>query len=162
MAFLDSVAMGFCNTFDYRGHACRSEFWWFVLLQLLFGTLIFLISPPPDLVERIYVSGISTLFFFPPMLSLTVRRVRDAGGWPWLVALYCLFIATGVVLTMTFSQGLVTAIMSQKAGAGGGFHPDLMQLGPVDMAGLAAAAAAFLAGILTSLLIFAYTLLPSR
>ena len=92
------------NTFNYRDATSRKDYW----LQVLFNTIIWLVAfviltfvigillglvggdVTDDTVTgaamaTIGILGLVNLF---PGISLTVRRVRDAAGNPWLTFLY--------------------------------------------------------------------------
>ena len=80
--------------FEFNGRASRSEFWYFVLFNLLVSIVILFL----DIIifgEDLYVSPLSdiyTLLIYIPSLALNVRRLHDVGksGW-WL-----LIIITGI------------------------------------------------------------------
>jgi len=73
----------FKNYFEFEGRANKSEFWYFVLFNILFSVTamvvdrIFEIKTPlfqSDSVSRIY-----SIIVFIPGLALSVRRLHDTG-----------------------------------------------------------------------------------
>ncbi len=76
----------------FEGRADRSEYWWFVLAQVL------IVMGASILSEKL--SGLAALALLLPMLAVTARRLHDIGrsGWwqlvyfvplvGWLVLLY--------------------------------------------------------------------------
>ena len=67
MNFQAAVQSGFSNYANFRGRACRSEFWWWQLFLVLAGIAVTII----------------------PDLAVTVRRLHDtdSSGWWILLAL---------------------------------------------------------------------------
>jgi uncharacterized membrane protein YhaH (DUF805 family) len=81
MTFLESVRTCFIKYAAFSGCASRSEFWWWVLFNLIAGTALDVIS-----------FNISFAFFLVTLLpytAVTTRRLHDTdrGGWFQLVAL---------------------------------------------------------------------------
>lgn len=131
MSFVDAVAAGFKNYFNFRGKASRSEFWYWVLftilLSLVLGTIETVIWPAAPLdsedIEAVLNATLSTptpltslanLLLFIPGLSVTARRFHDAGfSGKWLLLLlvpvaYSIFAVIGVVAISVdyFGSGL--------------------------------------------------------
>ncbi|MDY0929060.1 DUF805 domain-containing protein [Enterobacter sp. CFBP8995] len=91
---------GWRNTFDYKGHASRKEFWVFILVNLMFFNLYSAITGMLKLTGSgivdvlLFLSmGFSLQLLFIsiliiPVMSLGVRRVHDIGrsGW-WFSSL---------------------------------------------------------------------------
>ncbi len=120
MNFVDAIAAGFKNYFNFRGRASRSEFWYWVLftilLSLVLGTIETVIWPaaPIDSEDLAAVweatlsaptplTSLANLILFIPGLSVTARRFHDAGfSAKWLLLLlapvaYSIFAVIGVV-----------------------------------------------------------------
>ena len=108
--FLCNYADALANTFRFGGRATRREFWLFVIpATIVAGALIifmmnliwmndvfrFLDHIFGDPAAAVFLSILSALFL--PLLSITFRRVRDAGHFRrWLTALF--FLVLGAVL----------------------------------------------------------------
>lgn len=85
---------------DFRGRARRSEYWYFVLFNLIVETVLEAIA---YLLGANFLLSIYGLAIFIPSLAVGVRRLHDAGksgwymlvalipliGWIWLIILYC-------------------------------------------------------------------------
>lgn len=120
MSFVDAVASGFKNYFNFKGKASRSEFWYWVLftilLSLVLGTIETVIWPAApiasDDLEAVLnatltaptpLTSLTNLLLFIPGLSVTARRFHDAGfSAKWLLLLlvpvaYSIFAVVGVV-----------------------------------------------------------------
>ena len=104
-AWLGRIWLSFRRIFTYKGRATRAEFWGFYLLYTLYcfvpmalntladhlsgETLYYLGGSYPD--GSIIISGCLsavTMIFQLTLLSLTVRRLRDAGRSVYWVAPY--------------------------------------------------------------------------
>jgi uncharacterized membrane protein YhaH (DUF805 family) len=91
MNFQEAVQSGFSNYANFRGRACRSEFWWWQLFLVLGGIVVAVL----DLFANSDVLGgspLATLFWLAtiiPDLAVTVRRLHDtdSSGWWILLAL---------------------------------------------------------------------------
>lgn len=119
MSFVDAVASGFRNYFNFKGKASRAEFWYWilftVLLSLVVGFLDSVVSPSPapssdwmqdleaTLSQPTPFTNAASLLLLIPNLSVTARRFHDAGfsaKWLFLQLVpigYGLFAAVGVV-----------------------------------------------------------------
>ena len=77
----------------FSGRARRSEYWFFVLFNLLFGLILIAIDVSLDFFNAQLgigvLSGIYSLFVLIPSIAVTVRRLHDTGrsGWWCLVVL---------------------------------------------------------------------------
>ncbi|MDE2592830.1 MAG: DUF805 domain-containing protein [Burkholderiales bacterium] len=81
MTFNESVQTCFQKYAEFKGRASRSEFWWWVLFNLI-ATLCFSIID-----ERLSIAfTVATLL---PYLAVTTRRLHDTNrsGWAQLVGL---------------------------------------------------------------------------
>lgn len=85
---------------DFSGRATRTEYWMFVLFNIIFSILFSVIGAYMDLMWLQGVYGIAVLL---PGLAVSVRRLHDMGnsglmyfvglipliGWIWLLVLVC-------------------------------------------------------------------------
>ncbi len=81
------------NTFNYQGKASESEFWLFYVVSLLMSVLIYFIEYP--LTGKGMFQEIYNYLMILPLLSVGVRRLRDAGfyGWLFLIPIVNLILA---------------------------------------------------------------------
>jgi uncharacterized membrane protein YhaH (DUF805 family) len=108
--FLEAVEHGYRNAFNFSGRASRSEFWWFSLyyaIVIFGGALLFGLLTTPDSMD------VFALLFFlwvvvniVPQLSVSVRRLHDAGhsGW-WLPASLIPFVGFVVLVFYLLPTG---------------------------------------------------------
>lgn len=88
--------VAFENFANFSGRAPRSEYWYFLLANLIVGFLIGIVGTLIGLSE----SGINTvaniwvLAFIIPGVAVSVRRVHDSNhsGWFVLIPLYNLYL----------------------------------------------------------------------
>ena len=110
MNMKESVISVFTNWNNFKGRACRSEFWYFVLaaflFSFLFSTIISLIEIATGIVdidsgpEMGIVSIIFSLLLFVPSLSVTARRLQDRGWSGWWQLLYLTIVGTLVIIVL--------------------------------------------------------------
>lgn len=144
MSLPDAVRSVLRQYAGFSGRAPRSEFWWWFLLTLVLG----LVAGTVDLAVAAVV-GVSpfnlllTLVLFLPTLAVTVRRLHDSGlaGW-WVLLLYGLPLASGVVVVVALVTLVVGAVQGSdlaRGGADGGaaLTGGLVLLGVAAVAGLA-------------------------
>ena len=78
MTFGESISICFKKYATFEGRASRSEYWWFVLFEVIVLIVAQLIHQ--------YVYAIAALGFLLPALAAGARRLHDIGksGW-WLL-----------------------------------------------------------------------------
>jgi uncharacterized membrane protein YhaH (DUF805 family) len=80
---LDSYFSAWSRSFDYEGRSGRSDYWWYVLANLIISFILNLAGMKLDLLATLaFVYSIAQIF---PSLSMNVRRLRDIGKhWLWI------------------------------------------------------------------------------
>ena len=71
MTFLDSIETCFKKSFQIKGRASKSEFWWFTLFYFI---AIFLLVVINETLAIIFL-----LIILPASICVTVRRLHDQG-----------------------------------------------------------------------------------
>ena len=71
MTFLDSIETCFKKSFQIKGRASKSEFWWFTLFYFI---AIFLLVMINETLAIIFL-----LIILPASICVTVRRLHDQG-----------------------------------------------------------------------------------
>ena len=82
---LESVVVK--NYANFSGRARRSEYWYFVLANFIFGAVTGMLSIEiPEVMYLVWIIGVALLI---PSLAVCVRRLHDIGksGWWYLIGL---------------------------------------------------------------------------
>lgn len=113
MNFIESVKSGYMNMFDFRGRACRSEYWWFqiflpILVLPLFSTdVTYGTGILGGLINEIFYTYLLILLVsFIASFSLTVRRLHDldSSGW-WYLVVMIPFLGPLYLICLMFLKG---------------------------------------------------------
>jgi uncharacterized membrane protein YhaH (DUF805 family) len=85
MSFMDAVKSGIGKSFNFRGRASRSEYWWWILASVLFQIICAIIA----LLGNIGIAAIFPVLLIPPTTTVIVRRLHDIekSGWFFLIVL---------------------------------------------------------------------------
>ena len=89
MGPIEAFTTAWRKSFTYGGKATRAEFWWFALVDaivyfvlLIIGITVFASTENGILLGLAVIYAIAQIF---PSLSITIRRLRDAGKeWVWI------------------------------------------------------------------------------
>ena len=84
VGFIDAIKLAFKNYVNFNGRSRRSEYWWFVLFNIIIGIIIIILA---NLITKylIYLSYIYDLIAFLPGLGLVIRRLHDIGKSGWYI-----------------------------------------------------------------------------
>jgi lipopolysaccharide transport system permease protein len=107
VTFAGAVKSAFVNFAQFRGVSTRSQYWYFVLfsvlMALVLGTIDSVIWPPVATDDVLVAlnqptpfSNVFAIVLLIPSLSVTSRRIRDAGWsgkWLWSLLLPCSMLA---------------------------------------------------------------------
>lgn len=109
MSFLEAVKHVFANSFDFRGRARRSEYWYFCLFNMLMS---FLLGFMDGMMGTTFTTstgaqmGIIGILFslavLIPSLAVSIRRLHDIGKSGWYL-LVCLIPLIGGLLLLYWS-----------------------------------------------------------
>ena len=100
MGFTEAIASCFGQYVGFSGRARRSEYWYWVLFQMLLAIVMGIIDAV--LFHGRILSTIVSLGLFLPSLAVTVRRLHDTdrSGWWILLALIPLIGAIILIIMM--------------------------------------------------------------
>ena len=77
MRLIEAYTSAWTRFSDYQGRSKRSDYWWFVLANLIVSLVLGLAS---DTLQSLY--AVASIV---PSIPLVVRRLRDVGKpWPWI------------------------------------------------------------------------------
>ncbi|MFN8367026.1 MAG: DUF805 domain-containing protein [Candidatus Kapaibacterium sp.] len=80
------------NYANFEGRASRSEYWFFVLFNIIVSIVLGIIG---GMIEMNWISSIYSLAVLVPSIAVGVRRMHDVGksGWFLLIPIYNLILA---------------------------------------------------------------------
>lgn len=103
MNMMEAVVSVFKNWKDFRGRACRSEFWYFYLATSILYIVFYFVDPatsPFEVPEEVpglgMLTNLITLILLIPSLSVTARRLHDRGHSGWWQLSY--LIVVGIIV----------------------------------------------------------------
>ena len=140
ISFVEAVKSAFVNWNKFKGAASRREYWFFVLFTVLLGivlsTIESVIWPPvetTDLIESINqptpISSVMALILLIPTLSITSRRLQDAGWsgkWLFLYLAPLVPLALGVFGVVNYLETTVNPEVEALAVSVAYFVPTLL------------------------------------
>ena len=149
ISFPSAIARFFKKYATFNGRASRSEYWWVVLFLALIQTVFTILETATNNNNTVtIINGVWSLAIFIPQLAILVRRLHDTNRSGWWVLVPYLLTFVGVVL---MAVGGATAIL--------GLASDSSAALP---SGLGAAAIGILLSLIGNIIIFVFTLLPSK
>jgi len=85
MSFVDAVKSAFANYVCFSGRARRSEYWYFVLFQVIVSVVLSILTSVTGATIFTVLATLFSLAVLLPSLGLSIRRLHDIGksGW-WL------------------------------------------------------------------------------
>ena len=83
MTFAQAIRSGFRNYVGFTGRATRSEFWWWVLFQIL-ALVVASVADSLLHTQRVFYA-LAALGLFLPGLALQIRRLHDTDRSGWWV-----------------------------------------------------------------------------
>jgi uncharacterized membrane protein YhaH (DUF805 family) len=99
VGFGQAISLAFKNYANFEGVAGRGEYWWFVLFAALMGLVTAVLDGFAGSVGIIgLLWGLATLL---PQLSLSVRRLRDAGH-SWTALFLPLIPFVGFIILLVY------------------------------------------------------------
>lgn len=104
MTFFNSIKTCYMKSFDFKGRASKSEYWWFWLFQMVLGVLTYytLESDGHEILKDILVGG--AIASTPASLSVFVRRLHDVEfGQRGCLARVLIFIVAVILYPFLFN-----------------------------------------------------------
>jgi len=98
---MDYYLQAFRQYADFAGTWTRTQYWMFVLINLL---IIIAISVLENLIGTGFIRYIYSLVLFIPAISAAIRRLRDAGFSPWLLLLALIPVIGTIALIVLLAQ----------------------------------------------------------
>jgi uncharacterized membrane protein YhaH (DUF805 family) len=101
LSFVDAVRSALSKYATFSGRARRSEYWWFVLFNIVVSIVARLIDSAVSSQSVGFVSIIVGLALFLPGLAVSVRRLHDIGKSGWWI-LFGLIPIIGVIMLIVW------------------------------------------------------------
>jgi len=125
--FPQALTAAIQKTFQYRGRASRSEYWYFVLFMVIFMIVIKIdeetsILPKSNIKEVVY--AVLGLVIFFQQVSLTVRRLHDTNRTAWWIFLPLTIFGYPILLGFLASRGTPDFEISLNSGMGDAALPE--------------------------------------
>lgn len=102
----------FANYAKFSGRACRAEYWWVVLCQVIIYVILYVMVFAGVIIDSNVLatlgSGIMILYSlgtFIPLLALTMRRLHDSNKSGWFIIMQFLPCLNFVLLVFMFLDG---------------------------------------------------------
>jgi uncharacterized membrane protein YhaH (DUF805 family) len=101
MTFSEAISSGFRNYVGFSGRASRSEFWYWILFNVLVSIALSIIDLALVSGNTTVLSSIWSLATFLPSLAVGIRRLHDTdrSGWWWLISFIPLI---GIIVLIVF------------------------------------------------------------
>src|SRR5262245_19847359 len=105
MVFGEAISACFRKYVVFSGRAKRSEYWYWVLFQILL-LIALLLADMAVLRNTGVLNAIASLALFLPSLAVTVRRLHDSAksGW-WILIILVPLVGSIVLLVMMCLRG---------------------------------------------------------
>ena len=107
MNMKDAVASVFRNYATFSGRACRSEYWWFFLFNLIASFILSALDGPGPGPMRHGAGMLSSIWWLAnviPSLAVAVRRLHDTGRSGWWLLLGLIPLIGQIVLIVWFAS----------------------------------------------------------
>ena len=97
MTFFNSIKTCYMKSFDFKGRASKSEYWWFWLFQMVLGVLTYytLESDGHEILKGVLIGCV--IASMPASLSVIARRLHDV-GFSLRGCLMKILITTGILI----------------------------------------------------------------
>ena len=126
LGFWEAVKICFNKYFDFKGRARRSEYWWFVLFQILVSIPCVILDGILESVAGItFANTIASLVFLFPALTVSFRRLHDIGRSGWWIGVSYILMAIGIIaliatvgmshVDLTNDEAIVRSLLSVKS-----------------------------------------------
>lgn len=96
MTFTDSIRICFTKYADFNGRATRSEFWWWILFNLLAGAALGIFSDK--------LSGLFSIAALLPSAAVAARRLHDTDRSGWWQLLGFVPLIGWIILLVWYAQ----------------------------------------------------------
>ena len=96
-----ALTVNYCN---FSGRSSRSEYWWFVLLNMIIGFVFNILTAATGSEVFPVLSLIVSLILFLPGLGLAVRRLHDIDKSGWWLFIALIPLVGAILLIVWFAK----------------------------------------------------------
>lgn len=100
MQIVNNYLSAWKNAFVYTGRARRSEYWYFVLANVIVGFVLGSVSAFVDILT--ILTSLYSLAVIFPAVSLGIRRLHDVGKSGWFYLFVLIPVVGGILLLVWF------------------------------------------------------------
>jgi uncharacterized membrane protein YhaH (DUF805 family) len=95
MSFMEAVKAVLTNYVGFSGRARRSEYWWFLLFNLIVSVVVGILA---TLIKFPLLSTLVSLGLLLPGVAVSIRRMHDIGKSGWVLLLGLIPLVGAVIL----------------------------------------------------------------
>lgn len=106
MSFIEAVKAVLTNYVGFSGRARRSEYWWFVLFNIILSIVVSVIA---NAIKFPLLATLVSLALLLPGLAVSVRRLHDTGRTGWWLLIVLIPLVGAIIL-------IVFAVQDSQAG----------------------------------------------
>ncbi|MBL4853712.1 MAG: DUF805 domain-containing protein [Robiginitomaculum sp.] len=109
MGPIEAVTSVITKSFNFRGRASRSEFWWFYFIASIIYLLILAVTAAIyniDVDMQILPIKVFTLLILLPYVAVFTRRLNDVGCRLWQHIVYWLYVPLAMITNFMLSGAL--------------------------------------------------------
>lgn len=137
VSFIEAVKSFYKGYFDFKGRTTRAGYWWAILSVFIVYVVLFIatmLAEPKDYYDSSILSGILVIIILlfslgilVPLLSLSVRRLRDTGlQSKTILVLYILYYAFYSTLMFSMYSSLIGFIATMANSYGSEYMSEMM------------------------------------
>lgn len=97
MSFQEAIETCFRKYADFTGRARRSEYWWWILFNVIISSVLRFVSGG-RISGPLLLSSLLLLALLVPSLAVAVRRLHDTGRSGWFLLIALIPIVGGIIL----------------------------------------------------------------
>jgi len=104
MSFGEAIKSVFSQYVGFNGRARRSEYWYFVLLNVIVSAVVNVLTAVTGLAFLGILGGIYSFVVLLPGLAVCIRRLHDIGKSGWFLFLGLIPVAGAIILLVFCCQ----------------------------------------------------------
>lgn len=102
MSFTDAIKSVFSQYANFSGRARRSEYWYFVLFNLVVTAVLRGLGEASGIFS--VIAGLASLALFVPGIAVAVRRLHDIGKSGWFFLFVLIPVVGAIILIIWYCK----------------------------------------------------------